>query len=125
MNPVNSENSSGPRRSESISSLPAPLQDLVDEAEKERELYEDTWSRIPGPQASTQANQPKKPSKEQGAKRSFLKKPRLPTSLQRLVDKAEVEREVYEDSWSSRIPRALGWGKYSKKQAAKKPETKA
>ncbi|KIW32450.1 uncharacterized protein PV07_03996 [Cladophialophora immunda] len=124
MNPISSESSSAPRRSMSDSSLPAPLQDLVDKAEKERDLYEDPWSRIPGPQASKQVNQPEKPSKEQGSKRSILKKPRLPASLQRLIDKAEVDREVYEDSWS-RIPRALGWGKYSKKQDTKKPVTKA
>ncbi|KIY00912.1 uncharacterized protein Z520_03578 [Fonsecaea multimorphosa CBS 102226] len=125
MNPVNSESSSAPRRSSSVSSLPEPLQDLIDKAEKERELYEDPWNRIPGPQDSKQVNQPKKSSKEQGNKRSILKKPHLPASLQRLVDKAEVEREVYEDPWSVRIPRALGWGKYSKNQETKKPVTKA
>jgi hypothetical protein len=30
----------------STSSLPVPLQSLVDEAEKEREVYEDPWSRL-------------------------------------------------------------------------------
>ena len=44
MNPINSQSSSAPRRSSSSSSLPAPLQDLLDKAEKERDLYEDPWS---------------------------------------------------------------------------------
>ncbi|KIW85279.1 hypothetical protein Z517_00669 [Fonsecaea pedrosoi CBS 271.37] len=125
MNPVNSDNSSTHQRSSSSSSLPAPLQSLVDKAEKERDLYEDPWGPIPGPEPSKQVNQPKKSNQEQANRRSLLKKPRLPASLQRLVDKAELDRELYEDSWSSRIPRALGWGKYSKKQDTKKPVTKA
>ncbi|KIW95687.1 uncharacterized protein Z519_04272 [Cladophialophora bantiana CBS 173.52] len=104
MNPLSTENTSAHRRSSSSSSLPAPLQNLVDKAEKERDLYEDPWSRAPGPQTSEQVQpqQPKQSSKveQDNNKKSFLRKPRLPGSLQRLVDRAEVDREVYEDPWS-------------------------
>ncbi|KIW66808.1 hypothetical protein PV04_06102 [Phialophora macrospora] len=104
----------------STSSLPVPLQNMVDEAEKEREVYEDSWSRIP--RGLRIIIRPSKAIKqhEQNAKKSSLtiKKPHLPASLQHLVDKEEKEEALFEDSWA-RIPRALGLGKSSKKSATK------
>jgi len=123
-----SSSSTGRERRSSSSSttstlLSPPLQTLVDKAEKERLVYEDPWSRIPnafkviirpsssrlGRKQGVQKREvqhdtpvPETTAAAAGRKTHLL----LPTSLQRLVDKQETERNLYEDSWA-RIPRAL------------------
>lgn len=113
--------STAARRSSTSStrSLPGPLQDLVDEAEKEREVYEDSWSRLSRPLKIIIKPSKSNKRQEQAAKTkplAALKKPHLPATLQRLVDKEEKDIALYEDPWA-RIPRALGLGKSGKRSA--------
>jgi hypothetical protein len=89
--------------------LPLDLQKLVNREEQDRMVYEDAWTRTCGPllhdvprqSADVSCRRPSDKFDEQHHDHRVNEpSERLPLELQKLVDKEEADRLLYEDSWT-------------------------